>query len=407
MTTFVAQLNKYREDATFHFKSQRFHESLNGHGQNQVFWKCAKHCSALLCVAPLLGCLLVSGPSFKGNVFAGSAVAVTGAGIGIRSSVQHLSLQRSSMRFLRTRGCVCVWFGVPGAAVPAMSQGLATMTGATCCAGFAMVCYASAELAFVCGGFLLQAREPRPLVWFFFTLTPLLSVGVLGIESLIIGHAWLVCFAAVMCYFMAVSGHQAATDGDTHAAAILERSETLSSPLCRAVVTGHLALPRSSSRHLVTLLPDGREQCMMAVFARDSEGTPRSKIESRVLEELGELGVTSDTLDLSLEQMPSEKWWVVHEDDASIRARADRLLRDLYSESERQTTIFVGHSRSVRQLFRSFGGEFKASQLGAQFATTAVQNCAVLLVSLARGSEDETPSIVGAEFLFGTTFASH
>lgn len=117
--------------------------------------------------------------------------------------------------------------------------------------------------------------------------------------------------------------------------------------------------------------------------------------------------MTSDTLDLSLQQMPSEKWWVVHEDDASIRARADLLLRDLYSESERQTTIFVGHSRSVRQFFRSFGGEFKASQLGAQFVTTAVQNCAVLLVSLARGSEDETPSIVGAEFLFGTTFASH
>mmetsp|Transcript_49264 Transcript_49264/g.130494 ORF Transcript_49264/g.130494 Transcript_49264/m.130494 type:complete len:260 (-) Transcript_49264:250-1029(-) len=200
---------------------------------------------------------------------------------------------------------------------------------------------------------------------------------------------------------------QAAADGDTHATAILGRSETLSSPLCRAVVTGHLALPRTGSRHLVTLLPDGREQCMMAVFARDSEGTPRSKIESRVLEELGELGVTSDTLDLSLEQMPTEKWWVVHEDDASMRARADRLLRDLYSESERKTTIFVGHSRSVRHLFRSFGGEFKASQLGAQFATTAIQNCAVLLVSLARGSEDETPSIVGAEFLFGTTFASH
>ena len=143
---------------------------------------------------------------FKGNVFARSAVAVTGGGIGIRSSVQHLTLQRSSMRFLRTRGCVCVWFGVPGAAVPAMSQCLATMTGATCCAGFAMVCYASAELAFVCGGFLLQAREPRPLVWFFFALTLLLSVGVLGIELLVIGHAWLVCFAAVMCYFMAVSG---------------------------------------------------------------------------------------------------------------------------------------------------------------------------------------------------------
>ena len=194
---------------------QRFITRANGstrgvsdHGQNQVFWKCAKHCSALLCVAPLLGCLIVSGPSFKGNVFAGSAVAVTGGGIGIRSSVQHLTLQRSSMRFLRTRGCVCVWFGVPGAAVPAMSQGLATMTGATCCAGFAMVCYASAELAFVCGGFLLQAREPRPLVWFFFTLTLLLSFGALGIELLVIGHAWLVCFAAVMCYFMAVSGHQ-------------------------------------------------------------------------------------------------------------------------------------------------------------------------------------------------------
>jgi phosphohistidine phosphatase SixA len=68
----------------------------------------------------------------------------------------------------------------------------------------------------------------------------------------------------------------AAASGDENAQAIISREKTLSSPLCRAILTGQ------APPHVVAIA-QAREHCMMPVFARDSIGTPRDAINARDL----------------------------------------------------------------------------------------------------------------------------
>ena len=182
----------------------------------------------------------------------------------------------------------------------------------------------------------------------------------------------------------------AAARGDADGEAIMARGATLSSPLTRAILTAHLALPlRSNSdssgsggsgggggdsaaeavAHACVALADAREHCLMPLFARDSVGTHREGIGVRVAEELAALdarfaaardaaagtpgGGTAaaahthahthavlpehlcrpGALDVDTSRVAEDKWWVVGERHAAVVARLGALAWDLFDAS--------------------------------------------------------------------------
>jgi broad specificity phosphatase PhoE len=218
----------------------------------------------------------------------------------------------------------------------------------------------------------------------------------------------------------------AAAAGDADALAIVRRDVTYSSPLTRAILTAHLSLPRSgastdntrSSRdgrtagHTVVALPDAREQCMVRVFARDSEGTAREHIQANVDAELLEAAAKStesaaaaaaaargtgsssssttpvaatavkaaqtaalplprDPMVVDTSQVAEEVWWTIGERRGDIDARLGRLLGSLYDKAPPwappaaaapasggtsgggAAVVLVSHSRVIRMLMQN------------------------------------------------------
>jgi len=220
----------------------------------------------------------------------------------------------------------------------------------------------------------------------------------------------------------------AAASGDADAIAILSRKKTLSSPLCRALLTAHFALPHSDQASPeIVAISQAREQCMMPVFARDSVGTPRDEINAKVASELSALNHSKEKYSTAGEDTASaphltkapvvdvskieeETWWRVGETGESTSNRLQELLEFLYNEAEGSGTsgyggiILVAHSRIIRSLFRLFSNE-------SQFSEKLVENCAVIRLALSSHTElDNTADgrtsvhIRNAEFLFNSGF---
>jgi broad specificity phosphatase PhoE len=222
----------------------------------------------------------------------------------------------------------------------------------------------------------------------------------------------------------------AAASGDENAQAIISREKTLSSPLCRAILTAHLALPYSGQAppHVVAIA-QAREHCMMPVFARDSIGTPRDAINAKVSLELAAVNnsrPTASAVDegrstdapflkapiVDVSYIREEAWWIVGEKEASIAERLGKLMLFLYSETQgggksesgAAAVVLVAHSRIIRALFRKF------SVCSSEFADKLVDNCAVvrLTIAIKAGEISDppwlTPRITNAVFLFGSGF---
>ena len=195
---------------------------------------------------------------------------------------------------------------------------------------------------------------------------------------------------------------------------------TVSSPLCRAILTAHLALPPCPNP--IIALPEAREHCMVPLFSRDSEGTSAPRLPSHVCSELSELirvaGSGPAELEapapppLDLSRLPADKkWWTVAEAGSSVDSRlgaALRALADVADAHEDAATVLVGHSHAMRRLFRNHATEaFKGTKLGRRLGEEVVANCAILRVRLedvAGASRNTPPSITDAELLFGSTF---
>ncbi|KAJ8609839.1 hypothetical protein CTAYLR_008126 [Chrysophaeum taylorii] len=172
-------------------------------------------------------------------------------------------------------------------------------------------------------------------------------------------------------------------------AVAIAKAEPLASPLRRALQTAHLALGASR----VVALPDGREPCAAPVFARDSVGTARSLIEAELRREVG------SRVDVDTRAIDLEEWWTVAESTASVDRRLRRLLLDLHARAAAAPCVYVGHSRAIREIFRRFAQEPDY----ADFHANLVANCAVLKLRVGVAHNDD-PVILGANFLFGTTF---
>ena len=81
-------------------------------------------------------------------------------------------------------------------------------------------------------------------------------------------------------------------------AASVPRAQVLASPLTRALLTAHLALPTAADRlggaaprppPRLVAIPGAREHISDRVFGRDSVGTPTAALRARVARELGAL----------------------------------------------------------------------------------------------------------------------
>ena len=219
----------------------------------------------------------------------------------------------------------------------------------------------------------------------------------------------------------------AAASGDSDAIAILSPKKTLSSPLCRAILTAHLALPHSGSASPeIVAIPQAREQCMMPVFARDSVGTPRDAINANVA---SELSAANDSIEMylaanedagsvhhlmkapvvDLSKIEEEAWWRVGETGASTSDRLQELLAFLFNKTQgiemtgHGAIVLVAHSRIIRSLFRMFSNE-------SQFSEKLVENCAVIRLALSSRTQlNKADDIAGvhitsAEFLFNSGF---
>jgi len=235
----------------------------------------------------------------------------------------------------------------------------------------------------------------------------------------------------------------AASAGDADAAA-MAAAQRLSSPLRRALATAALAIPTADCPNgtVITALPDAREQCLAPLFARDSEGTPKSHIadafqaelaRAQFSEETSSLGAKDEEasvvapptdhecFSLDLDAIEAEEWWEVAESDAAVARRVGSLLVELYRRAERGAPVFVGHSRAIRHMFRA-AASAPGVVVDPAFSAARLANCAVVKVVLEGGrrrrrrplgspvtdgaedSCDDVPSIVAADFLFDTTF---
>jgi len=206
------------------------------------------------------------------------------------------------------------------------------------------------------------------------------------------------------CCTLATAIRNANESKDVDAIDICNRVNTLSSPLCRTIKTAILALPSVDGP--ITLVSDGREPIHKgsSLFMRDSIGSYRSKIKSKVNQELSIIQCDQNLPELDLSRL-EEVWWTVGEPDSSLKERIKRLLLQLYeTAAQPSATVFIGHSRIIRFLFQECASEkFSETKLCMHLQEKFVQNCALLRVKL-KPLQETKITIVDAEFLFGTGF---
>lgn len=218
------------------------------------------------------------------------------------------------------------------------------------------------------------------------------------------------------CHELSRTIESAASRGDADAQRLAASDRvTASSPLCRAVLTAHLALPNCASTSILAL-PSAREQCKAPVIARDSEGTMASLLQSHVDAELsraraGGAGARK-AAEVDVSRLPTDgAWWVVGEKTDAVVARLATLLRELYELASAGgggtgggAVVAISHSHAMRHLFRHYATPaFGRSERGAALGSTMVENCAVVRVRLELEAPGE-PRIADAELLFGSTF---
>ena len=196
---------------------------------------------------------------------------------------------------------------------------------------------------------------------------------------------------------------------------------TVSSPLCRAILTAHMALPPTHGA--IVALPEAREHCMLPLLSRDSEGTLASRLQQHVASELVELVCGADCgldkkeppqppcLDLS-HLPPDQKWWTVAEGGHAVGLRIGTALRkiaDIADAAPDAPTVLVGHSHAMRRIFSTYStAEFADTPIGRRLGRELVENCAVIRVRLkdqdGTGVHGAPPRVVDAELLFGSNF---
>lgn len=186
------------------------------------------------------------------------------------------------------------------------------------------------------------------------------------------------------CFELRETLVKAAESGDADAEAIMSRDVTYSSPLSRALLTAHLALPRTSQEpHTMVALPEAREHCLVPLLARDSEGTPRDAIEANVNAEIAKVAasasdstraVAETPFNVDLSRIHEPQWWIVGEKSSVVKARLAALLRQLYERatSEKECVVLVAHSLMIRTLLLEYGDEdlIMASSQRADSSTT-------------------------------------
>lgn len=157
----------------------------------------------------------------------------------------------------------------------------------------------------------------------------------------------------------------AAENADADALAISDAKRvTLSSPLCRAVLTAHLALPALDVTS-ISCLPSAREHCMLPGLSRDSEGTLAAQILQHVASELESLGASEQPMpsppQLDLSRVGASPWWVVAEKGAAVTARLGDMLREVVAIADAAAdaaaadeaaprAVLVGHSQARSHL---------------------------------------------------------
>lgn len=267
----------------------------------------------------------------------------------------------------------------------------------------------------------------------------------LGVQQCLSLRAAILRAAAAAAAAAAEGGEDAAD-----ALALEARTSTLASPLCRAVLTAHLALPLGGLVHHVKALPEGRECCMVQLFARDSEGSRRSEIQSRVCSELERAaappvvqalrskrcfnllggGGVPEALSLGakaasqaeealtaaaarppevdISGVSEEEWWTIGEAPESVKHRMGIVLQRLFDAACCKAvgaSVFVGHSRALRMMFQAYAEEGPASiEPLCSLQKRLMENCAVVRLEVAGGST--VPRILGARFLFGTSLVA-
>jgi len=211
------------------------------------------------------------------------------------------------------------------------------------------------------------------------------------------------------CHALATAILNAKESKDTDAIELCNRISTLSSPLCRAIETAILALPRVDGP--IKLIPEGREIIHkgFSYVMRDSMGSQRSEIKSNLKRELSIKIKKSDKNiripELDFSGLEGEVWWTSSETNASFKERIKRLLLQLYEISvQPNATVFIAHSRIIRCLFQECASKkLSETDLGIKLQERFIQNCGILRIKLKLLEEKEIV-IEDADFLFGTGF---
>ena len=165
---------------------------------------------------------------------------------------------------------------------------------------------------------------------------------------------------AAQCRALRRAIARAADSADADALALSDaRRITLSSPLCRAVLTAHLALPAAEATS-ISCVPSAREHCMLPWLSRDSEGTLAPRILQHVVSELESLRTGDAPMpsppQLDLSRVGEGSWWKVAEPGAAVTARLGDMLREVAEIADAATdkaaageappkVVLVGHSQ--------------------------------------------------------------
>ena len=233
---------------------------------------------------------------------------------------------------------------------------------------------------------------------------------------------------AAQCRALRQAIARAADSADADALALSDAKRvTLGSPLCRAVLTAHLALPAADATS-ISCLPSAREHCMLPLLSRDSEGTTAPRILQHVASELEWLRLGDQPAppppQLDLSRVGDGKWWIVAESGAAVTARLGEMLREVVAIADAAAdtaaageaapkVVLVGHSQVMRRLFRQYSSAtFASTPIGQRLATHTVANCAVVRVVLEDAAATAStevaarppPRVVDAALLFGTDF---
>jgi broad specificity phosphatase PhoE len=204
----------------------------------------------------------------------------------------------------------------------------------------------------------------------------------------------------------------AAKLGDTDANQMLSPSTIIaSSPLTRAVVTA--ALTFTAGEHStpnirpLVLLPSARESDAHWFFGRDSIGTPKSKLYSRIENALKKHGAISPPLDFSiLDSGSGDAWWSVEKETSKeMQARLDKILIDVFSLASRSSplapaVVLSTHSFVIRRLFAQVDRTMRLSQ-------ESIENCGCIAVPLRRHSGGVVQMGGPPRLLFDSKFASY